>query len=212
MLLCPCCLVGLTNTAQGARRCSSNHSHNSMDTKRLPPCEACQSLRPFCISVIIAYCRGIGSSVTKQQPMSELAGLHAALSSEGVQLLRSPAQQSPAQQLWSQHQQHYQHYQQPQQQQAQSPLRSGLQQHRQHSGSKQLPSQPDVVLAETPTSAQLGEVGNALYAISSRLQNMQRSKAQQQAPRAPLLSGQATGEQRLLPDSSVPVLIACHAV
>lgn len=139
--------------------------------------------------------------------MSELAGLHAALSSEGVQLLRSPAQQSPAQQLWSQHQQQYQ---QPQQQQAQSPLRSGLQQHRQHIGSKQQPGQAGIVLShETPTSAQLGEVGDALSAISSRLQNMQRSKAQQQAPGAPLLSGQATGKQRLLRMTSPSCLPCC---
>lgn len=93
--------------------------------------------------------------------------------------MRSPTQQQPPQQPW---------------QQAQSPLRSGLQQHR-HSFTKQQSSQADDVLVRaSQTSEKLGQVGDELFLISSRLQDMGRSKAQHQSPSAALLSELATGK------------------
>jgi hypothetical protein len=110
-----------------------------------------------------------------------------------VQLLHSPTQQQPPQRPWQQQYQQPQQQTQQQQQQAQSPLRSGLQQHR-HSFTKQQSSQADDVLVRaSQTSEKLGQVGNELFVISSRLQDMGRSKAQQ-SPSAALLSELATGE------------------
>lgn len=75
--------------------------------------------------------------------------------------------------------------QQPPQQleQGQSPLRSGLKQQQQH---RQQPSQADTVMAgASQTSAKLGQVGNELSVISSRLQDLGRSKqAHNQSARA----------------------------
>jgi hypothetical protein len=99
--------------------------------------------------------RGAGAAPSPR--ITDLAGLHAALSSEGVQLLHSPTTQ-----------------QQPPEQ-GQSLLHSGLkQQQQQH---RQPPSQADAVMAgASQTSAKLGQVGNELSVISSRLQDLGRSK------------------------------------
>jgi len=126
----------------------------------------------WAMHVTLSQRRGSGS-VTNQHPISELAGLHAALSREGVQVLHSPTQRQP-------HQQYWQHLQQPQLQPP-SPLRAGLHQHRQHSGSKQHAAQPKPQLFEPPTdkSAELQRLGTQIHTITATLQGIACREGQQ---------------------------------
>lgn len=107
------------------------------------------------------------------QPITELANLQAALTSEGVQLRRSPMQpqQQPQQQPSVQ----------PPPQQVHSPLRSGLQQHRHHPIGKMSPA--DAVLAaaaESQTSTKLGQMRTELHVITAQLQGLEHGKGIQQ--------------------------------
>lgn len=122
--------------------------------------------------VTLSQRRGSGS-VTNQHPISELAGLHAALSSEGVQVLHSPTQHQP-------HQQYRQPLQQPQLQPP-SPLRAGLQQHRQHTSSKQHAAQSEAQLFEPPTdkSGELQRLGTQIHTITAALQGIACREGQQ---------------------------------
>lgn len=121
--------------------------------------------------------------------MSELAGLHAALTSEGVQLLRSPTQ-------FQQHKSWQQQQQQQLPNEAVSPLRSGLQQHRQmHSASKPSPvaaTAAPMSPAMLSASADLQNMGAQLHTITSKLQRMEsRNRAQQHQHQQQPVSGSA---------------------